>query len=213
MTVFGSARFAEAIRYYALAREMGARPGPARLHGDDRRRAGHHGGRQPRRAEAGGRSVGCNIVLPQEQDPNRYLDRFVDFDYFFVRKVMLVKYSYAFVVLPGGFGTLDELFETLTLIQTGKIRNFPVVLMGIDYWAPLRAQLDVMVREQTIDPARPRPAARHRRRRDAYHINDRTVKPFGLTARRVRRPSKVLGESGLRAAPAADQRPYARPLT
>jgi uncharacterized protein (TIGR00730 family) len=80
--------------------------------------------------EAGGRSVGCNIVLPEEQEPNPYLDRFVEFRYFFVRKVMLVKYSYAFVCMPGGFGTLDEIFETLTLIQTGKIRDFPVIIMG-----------------------------------------------------------------------------------
>jgi uncharacterized protein (TIGR00730 family) len=87
--------------------------------------------------EAGGKSIGCNIILPQEQKPNPYVDKFVEFRYFFVRKVMLVKYSYAFVVLPGGFGTLDELFEALTLVQTRKILSFPVVLMGVDYWAPL----------------------------------------------------------------------------
>jgi uncharacterized protein (TIGR00730 family) len=87
--------------------------------------------------EAGGVSVGCNIQLPMEQKPNPYLDRFVEFRYFFVRKVMLVKYSYAFVVMPGGFGTLDETFEALTLIQTQKIQNFPVVLMGVDFWAPM----------------------------------------------------------------------------
>jgi uncharacterized protein (TIGR00730 family) len=87
--------------------------------------------------EAGGYSVGCNIQLPMEQKPNPYLDKFVEFKYFFIRKVMLVKYSYAFVVLPGGFGTLDELFEALTLIQTGKIQSFPVVLMGVDYWQPM----------------------------------------------------------------------------
>ena len=87
--------------------------------------------------EAGGRSIGCNIELPQEQRPNPYVDRFITFRYFFVRKVMLVKYSVAFVVLPGGFGTLDELFESLTLVQTGKIAAFPVVLMGTEYWKPL----------------------------------------------------------------------------
>ena len=75
--------------------------------------------------EAGGRSIGCNIELPEEQKPNRYLDHWITFRYFFVRKVMLVKYSYAFIALPGGFGTLDEIFETATLIQTAKIRNFP----------------------------------------------------------------------------------------
>ena len=89
--------------------------------------------------EAGGLSVGVNIELPHEQYPNPYLDVFVEFERFYVRKVMLVKYSYAFVVFPGGLGTLDELFEAVTLIQTGKIRQFPVVLMGSDYWAPLLA--------------------------------------------------------------------------
>src|SRR5262249_18794629 len=85
----------------------------------------------------GGRSIGCNIKLPSEQKPNAYLDKFVEFRYFFVRKVMLVKYSYGFIAGPGGFGTLDELFEVLTLIQTQKIRDFPVVLLGVDYWTPL----------------------------------------------------------------------------
>jgi uncharacterized protein (TIGR00730 family) len=91
--------------------------------------------------DAGARSVGCNITLPQEQAPNPYLDRMVEFRYFFVRKLMLVKYSYAFVVMPGGFGTLDELFETLTLIQTRKILDFPLVLVGHEYWQPFVDQL------------------------------------------------------------------------
>lgn len=82
-------------------------------------------------------SVGANIILPHEQAPNRYLSKVVTFYYFFVRKVILVKYSIAFVVLPGGFGTLDEFFEALTLIQTGKLYHFPVVLMGSDYWKGL----------------------------------------------------------------------------
>jgi uncharacterized protein (TIGR00730 family) len=87
--------------------------------------------------EAGGRSIGCNIRLPAEQKPNPYLDRWITFRHFFVRKVMLVKYSYAFVALPGGFGTLDEIFETTTLIQTRKIQDFPLVLVGRDFWRPL----------------------------------------------------------------------------
>jgi uncharacterized protein (TIGR00730 family) len=87
--------------------------------------------------EAGGYSIGCNIELPAEQRHNPWLDRWVTFRYFFVRKVMLVKYSYAFVVLPGGFGTMDELFEAMTLVQTRKIESFPVILMGTAYWAPL----------------------------------------------------------------------------
>src|SRR5439155_17957452 len=86
--------------------------------------------------EVGGRSIGCNIELPREQRPNPYLDRWITFRHFFVRKVMLVKYSYAFIALPGGFWTLDEITETATLIQTGKISNFPVVLMGTEFWKP-----------------------------------------------------------------------------
>jgi uncharacterized protein (TIGR00730 family) len=104
--------------------------------------------------EVGGRSIGCNIELPHEQRPNPYLDRWITFRHFFVRKVMLVKYSYAFIALPGGFGTLDEVFETATLIQTGKIQQFPLVLMGREYWAPLLAFLrDRLATERTIDAA------------------------------------------------------------
>lgn len=126
VTVFGSARFKEDHPYYALARELGR--GLAELGftvmtggGPGIMEAANRGAR-----EAGGRSIGCNIGLPREQAPNAYLDRWVTFHRFFVRKVMLVKYSYAFVALPGGFGTLDEIFETATLIQTGKIRDFPL---------------------------------------------------------------------------------------
>jgi len=100
--------------------------------------------------EAGGTSVGCNIVLPFEQRPNPYLDTMLEFRYFFVRKVMLIKYSYAFVVMPGGVGTMDELFEALTLIQTRKILDFPVVLMGRDYYEPMMGFLEQMVEAKTI---------------------------------------------------------------
>src|SRR4029453_12171392 len=102
--------------------------------------------------EAGGASVGCNIELPMGQKPNAYLDPFVEFQHFFIRKVMLVKYSHAFVVMPGGFGTFDEVFEALTLAQTGKIQTFPVVAMGRSFWHPpagfLRGSL---LAEGTID--------------------------------------------------------------
>ena len=87
--------------------------------------------------EGGAVSLGCNIILPHEQEPNPYLDRFIEFDYFFVRKVMLLKYSVGFVFMPGGFGTMDEVFETATLIQTGKMSQFPMVAMGMDFWAEL----------------------------------------------------------------------------
>lgn len=152
ITVFGSARFPEGHRYYNLALDVGKEialagfttmtgGGPGIMEGANR------GAKQ-----AGGKSIGCNIVLPHEQKPNPYLDLWVDFDYFFVRKVMLIKYSYAFIVLPGGFGTMDELFEIATLIQTGKVHDFPVVLMGLDYWQPLIDFLQSrMVDGRTID--------------------------------------------------------------
>lgn len=108
----------------------------------------------PRGAKSvGGKTIGCNIILPEEQASNPYLDVVVTFRHFFVRKVLLVKYSYAFVVMPGGAGTLDELFETLTLIQTGKIKEFPVVVFGKDYWKPLMEMLHSMVQQKTISEA------------------------------------------------------------
>ena len=91
--------------------------------------------------ETGGPSIGCNIVLPEEQFHNAYLDKWLTCRYFFVRKVLLVKYSYAFVIMPGGLGTLDELFEALTLIQNKKILDFPVVVVGRTYWAALTTLL------------------------------------------------------------------------
>jgi len=103
--------------------------------------------------EAGGYSIGSNIQLPHEQLPNPYLDRWVTFRYFFVRKVLLVKYSFAFVVLPGGFGTLDELFEAATLVQTGKIESFPIILVGTSYWQPLLDFVQrTLVRVGTVAP-------------------------------------------------------------
>jgi hypothetical protein len=153
VTVFGSARFDERHPYYQMARAVGA--GLARLGftvmtggGPGIMEAANRGAK-----DVGGASVGCNIELPHEQKPNAYLDRFVEFRYFFVRKVMLVKYSYGFVIMPGGFGTLDEMFEALTLIQTGKIKGFPVVLMGRDFWGPMLGFIrERMVRDKTISP-------------------------------------------------------------
>jgi hypothetical protein len=137
VTVFGSARVQEGEPEYEMAREVGARLARAGFTvmtggGPGIMEAANRGAR-----EAGGRSVGCNIILPHEQDPNPYLDRFVTFHYFFVRKVMLVKYSYGFIVMPGGFGTLDEAFETATLVQTEKIKDFPIVLMNAAFWGDL----------------------------------------------------------------------------
>jgi uncharacterized protein (TIGR00730 family) len=134
VTVFGSARFGDGHEYYALARRMGAALAGAGFAvitggGPGIMEAANRGAK-----ESGGLSVGCNIDLPHEQRPNRYLDRVVTFYHFFVRKMMLVKYSSAFVILPGGMGTMDELTEAVTLIQTGKLREFPVILVGSAYW-------------------------------------------------------------------------------
>jgi uncharacterized protein (TIGR00730 family) len=197
VTVFGSARFAEDNRWYRLAREVGAalaREGFTIMTGGGPgiMEAANRGAR-----DAGGLSVGCNITLPHEQKPNPYLDRFVEFRYFFVRKVMLVKYSYAFVVLPGGFGTMDELFEALTLIQTKKIEDFPLVLMGVDYWTPMLDFLRTsMVAQGTID------------RQDldrilltddvavaTAHVLAGAKKHLGERIQTRRRPNVLLGES------------------
>lgn len=151
VTVFGSARLGEAHPYYRLARELGnelARAGYAVLTGGGPgiMEAANRGAK-----EAGGLSIGCNIILPQEQTPNPYLDRSLSFDYFFVRKIMLRKYSCAFVLMPGGIGSLDEIFETATLIQTGKLPSFPIVMMGSEYWHPIRNAIrEVMFKEGTF---------------------------------------------------------------
>jgi len=198
VTVFGSARFDEHHRYYAMAREVGGAlvklgftvmtgGGPGVME------AANRGAR-----EAGGRSVGCNIELPFEQSPNKYLDRWVTTQYFWVRKVLLVKYSYAFIVMPGGFGTLDELTEALTLIQTRKILQFPVVLMGRDYWAPFMAMVKTMVDAGTISAADLDLMLLTDSVADAMaHIELHAVQTFGLKRRKLPQASKILGETPL----------------
>lgn len=196
VSVFGSARFGEAHPYYAVAREVGARlsamgftvmtgGGPGLMEAANR-------GAQ----EHGGLSVGCNIRLPSEQMPNPYLDRWVTCHYFFVRKVLLFKYSYAFVVLPGGLGTLDELNEALTLIQTRKVDNFPVVLIGTKYWEPYLSLLREMVREGAVAPHDLDLLKVTDDLDEAMaHVETHTVERFGL--RRVRKPAWWLGERKL----------------
>lgn len=151
VTVFGSARLKETHPYYILAQELGSELAKAGYTvitggGPGIMEAANRGAK-----EAGGLSIGCNILLPHEQAPNPYLDRTLNFDYFFVRKIMLRKYSCAFVLMPGGIGTLDEIFETATLIQTGKLPPFPIIMMGSDYWKPIRNAIrEVMFQEGTF---------------------------------------------------------------
>lgn len=152
ITVFGSARFDEQHQYYKLARDIGQRIAKFGFTvmtggGGGVMEAANRGA-----FESGGSSIGCNIKLPLEQKPNPYMQEWLTFDHFFVRKVLLLKYSYAFVIMPGGFGTLDEFFETLTLVQTGIIHRFPVVLMGKDFYAKLMEHLDFMAEQGTISP-------------------------------------------------------------
>jgi hypothetical protein len=198
VTVFGSARIPRDDPNYELARKMGA--AIARLGftvmtggGPGIMEAANRGAK-----EAGGRSVGCNIELPYEQASNAYLDRCVRMHYFFVRKALLVKYSYAFVVMPGGAGTLDELFNALTLIQTEKIKNFPIVIMGTDYWKELIGFLDKMAQHAMIAPADLKLIYATDSVDEAIeHIRSKTIEPFGLKRTRPRRHFAWLGERGL----------------
>lgn len=152
VTVFGSARYPEGHPYYEATVRLGAELAKMNLTvmtggGPGLMEAANRGAK-----EAGGLSIGCNIVLPYEQKPNPYLDKFVNIDYFFVRKELLRKYSSAFIVMPGGFGTLDELFETITLIQTAKSKPFPIIIVDNAYHANVKEHMKKMVEEKTIDP-------------------------------------------------------------
>jgi uncharacterized protein (TIGR00730 family) len=194
VTVFGSARVSEDDATYQAAREAAAalsRLGFTIITGGGPgiMEAANRGAK-----DAGGTSIGCNIELPREQEPNPYLDVSIDFEHFFVRKVMLVKYSYAFIVMAGGFGTADELFEALTLIQTGKIHDFPVVLMGVEFWMPLvtqirgmvaggeiaRSDLDLLLVTDDVDEA-------------IAHVHHRAIERFRLSDRL--RPIRAIGET------------------
>ncbi|MEO8070132.1 MAG: TIGR00730 family Rossman fold protein [Acidobacteriota bacterium] len=198
VTMFGSARFGESHPMYPVARELARRVsglgftvmtggGPGLMEASNR------GAR-----DAGGRSVGCNIELPHEQAPNRYVDRWITCHYFFVRKVLLFKYSYAFIALPGGLGTLDELCEALTLIQTAKIRNYPVVLIGVAYWEPFL----VLVREMIVQGAVSESDLALLKVTDDLddairHLDAHAVTAFGLKRVQWRQPKWWLGEDSL----------------
>ncbi len=195
VTVFGSARFKEDHPYYIKAMEIGKAMSDLGFTiitggGPGIMEAANRGA-----FEAGGRSVGCNIMLPHEQKENPYVHKSVEFRYFFVRKILLVKYSYAFICMPGGMGTMDEMFEALTLIQTGKIKNFPVILFGKEYWKNLYELLLDMVKEGTISP----PDLNLLLITDSVdemvkHIRKNAIEEFGLKRNRRIKPLKLLGE-------------------
>ncbi|MBM3940474.1 MAG: TIGR00730 family Rossman fold protein [SAR202 cluster bacterium] len=196
VTVFGSARFKEDHEYYRLAVRVGeelAKTGFTVMTGAGPgiMEAAARGAKS-----VGGPTVGAGIQLPMEQTRNAYIDTFKEFSFFFVRKLMLVKYSYGFVVMPGGFGTLDEVFEAATLIQTRKIENFPIVLMGTEFWEPMITFMrDTLVSNGTIaesdlksfvitdDP-----------REAAAHILTAALQRFGVRYKQRPRRSKLLLE-------------------
>ena len=152
ITVFGSARFKEDDVFYESAREFGRRIAATGFTtmtggGPGIMEAANRGA-----FEAGGKSVGCNIKLPFEQHYNKYLTKAVTFEHFFIRKTLLIKYSYAFIIMPGGFGTMDEFFETLTLVQTKTITQFPIVIFGKEFYADLMVAIEDMAEKGTIAP-------------------------------------------------------------
>lgn len=195
ITVFGSARFTEDHPYYQLTRRAAAEF--ARLGftiltggGPGLMEAANRGAK-----DVGGKSVGCNIQLPVEQAPNAYLDKWVYMRHFFLRKVLLVKYSFAFVVMPGGFGTLDEYFEALTLIQTHKIHNFPVIIFGKEYHRELLEHIGVMRQNATIGEKDERLYLVTDDIDEAVAlIRENSIKQFGLKPRAKRKPLRWLFE-------------------
>lgn len=195
VTFFGSARFHEHHPYYELTRAAAARiaqlgftimtgGGPGLME------AANRGSK-----EVGGRSVGCNIRLPQEQAPNPFLDKWVSIRYFFVRKTLLIKYSFAFVVVPGGFGTLDELFEALTLVQTRKILQFPIIIFNREYHQPLLDHIHHMEKQQTISPEDLRLILVTDSIDEAVEfIREQSIRKYGLVPHEKSRPKRWLLE-------------------
>ena len=195
VTIFGSARVAPVSRYYEMARQMcqeSSRLGFTVMTGGGPgiMQAGNQGA-----YEVGGRSIGVNIELPFEQHLNPYVHRSLTMRHFFTRKVVLVKYSYAFIVMPGGAGTMDEMFETMTLIQTGKLKGFPIILMGKDYWQPLMDFVYKMADEGMISSDDPElifftddvGAA-------VAHLQRHAVRQFGLRRKPMPKAIRILGE-------------------
>ncbi|MEP6952354.1 MAG: TIGR00730 family Rossman fold protein [Ginsengibacter sp.] len=199
VTVFGSARFKEDHLYYKQARELSAEiaklgftimtgGGPGIME------AANRGAK-----DVGGKSVGCNIILPHEQHRNPYLDKWVDIKYFFLRKMLLIKYSYAFIVMPGGFGTLDEFYEALTLVQTKKIKMFPIIIFDKDFYEKILEHNSRMLGEGTIS----------RNENGLYlvtesiqetitYIKEKSIIAFGLRYMRAQKPFWGFFEKGFK---------------
>lgn len=195
VTFFGSARFSEQHEYYQLTRKVSA--AIAKLGftimtggGGGLMEAANRGAREVR-----GRSVGCNIVLPHEQRPNQYLDKWVRIRYFFVRKTLLIKYSFAFVVMPGGFGTLDEFFEALTLTQTGKIQQFPIIVFDRAFHKRLMDHIELMKQKETISPDDLQLILATDSVEEAVEfVKERSIAKFGLLPVTKRSPARWLFE-------------------
>ena len=195
VTVFGSARFNEGHIYYEQTRALSAHiaelgftimtgGGPGLME------AANRGAR-----EVGGKSFGCNIILPHEQKQNPYLDKWVNIKYFFVRKQLLIKYSYAFVVMPGGFGTMDEYFEALTLIQTKKISDFPIVIFNTEYHKGIVDYIENLKQRGAISEEDTRLSLVTDSVDDAVnHIRDNTIEKFNLAYSKPYKPSWWLFE-------------------
>ncbi len=195
VTIFGSARVEEDNEYYIQARSLGRLVAESGLTvmtggGPGIMEAANRGAQ-----DVGGKSVACSINLPNEQKPNEYLDKWVSLEYFFVRKVMLFKYSYAFVVMPGGVGTMDEFFEAITLIQTKKILSFPIVLIGTEFFQPLLELLQSMIDEGMIDKSDLGLILVTDSIDEAVlHIETHATNRFGLDLKKIPKPSRILGE-------------------
>jgi len=197
VTIFGSARFKEGNEYYSAIQQLAgeiAKLGFTIMTGGGQglMEAANRGAK-----DVGGRSVGCNIVLPMEQQPNAYLDKWVNIRYFFIRKTLLIKYSFAFIVAPGGFGTLDEFFEAVTLTQTKKIQQFPIIIFNRTYHRELlehiewmrvtktisEEDLDLILVTDSIDEA-------------VQFIKEQSIARYGLTPAKKRSPWRLLLERG-----------------
>ena len=195
VTVFGSARFTQESEHYKNAAKIGAELSKIGITvmtggGPGIMEAANKGA-----YEAGGYSVGCNIVLPFEQKPNPYLNKWINIPYFFLRKVILVKYSYAFIMMPGGIGTLDELFEALTLIQTNIIKSFPVVIFDSQYHKELCEHIHLMVKKESISSKDMKLLFITDSIEDLVtHIETYSIKKFGLVKKSVN-PKWWLGEA------------------